>query len=127
MELGVNIIVDSILDVNEVKSLMKLQITTQVYWVDPRLTYTNLFKNKLNVITTEQKERLWLPSLIVDTTKDKEEISFNDESTLGKINLKKDFDVKTAEWEVVQNYRKYAGYEGYCFLISIFFYFLIHG
>ena len=113
MELGVNIIVDSILDVNEVKSLMKLQITTQVYWVDPRLTYTNLFKNKLNVITTEQKERLWLPSLIVDTTKDKDEISFNDESTLGKINLKKDFDVKTAEWEVVQNYRKYAGYEGY--------------
>ena len=112
MELDVVLIIESILDLNELKSSLKLLISAELSWIDPRLTYLNLHKSKLNLITTDQKERLWLPNLIVDTNNNKAEISFNDESSEGMIDLNKDFVEKTAQWDVVQNLRKYDGSEG---------------
>ena len=121
MEMGVQVMIESILDLNELKSSVKLLIRTELSWIDPRLSYSNLHENKLNVITTDQKERLWLPSLIVETSNNKAEISFNDESSEGKINLNKDFVEKTAQWDAVQNFRKYAGSEGYCVFFCCLF------
>ena len=112
MEMGVHIVIESILDLEELKSSVKVMLNIELSWIDPRLTYSNLHENKLNLITTEQKGRLWLPKLIVETSSNKAEISFNDESSEGKIELNKDFIGKTAQWDVVENFRKYAGSEG---------------
>ena len=113
MEIGVHVVIESILDLEELKSSVKVMVKIELSWIDPRLTYSNLHENKLNLITTEQKERLWLPNLIVDSSNDKAEILFNDESSEGKIELNKDFIGKTAKWDEVQNSKKYAGSEGY--------------
>ena len=112
MEIGVHVVIESILDLEELKSSFKVMIKIELSWIDPRLTFSNLHENKLNLITTEQKERLWLPNLIVETSNNKAEISFNDESSEGKIELNKDFIGKTAQRHVVQNFKKYAGSEG---------------
>ena len=113
LELDVHVTIESILDLDELKSSMKLQLSTEVSWADPRLTYINVHKDKLKLITTDQKQRLWLPKLIVATTKDQTEIAFNGESDHGEIKLNKNLVEKTAKWDVVQNYKKYFGTEGY--------------
>ena len=117
MELHVHISIEAILDLDELKSAMKLQLSTEVYWVDSRLTYINVHKDKLKLITTDQKQKLWLPRLIVATTKDQTEIAFNGESTHGEIKLNRNLVEKIAKWDVVQNYKKYSGSEGYGALI----------
>ena len=112
MDLGVGLSIEAILDLSELKSTMKIQLRIEVYWVDPRITYINLHKNKLNVMTITQKEELWTPTLIVHSTNDKTEITFDDELSQGRIDLNKGFIEETAGLDVVQNYKKYAGSEG---------------
>ena len=122
MELGVGLTIEAILDLSELKSTMKIQLRIEVYWVDPRITYINLHKNKLNVMTITQKEELWTPTLIVHSTNDKTEITFDDELSQGRIDLNKGFIEETAGLDVVQNYKKYAGSEGYSIYIIIIIY-----
>ena len=113
MELHVKLTIESILDLNELKSSMKIQLRTTVTWIDPRLMYKNVHKNKLNLITTSQREKLWTPRLIVESTSEKTEISFHDESSHAEINLEKEIVEKTAELDVALNHRKSFGSDGY--------------
>ena len=111
VKLNVSLTLESILDLDEVKSLMKLQIQVSVNWMDSRLEFINVDK-ELNTINMLQKKSLWMPNLIFDNTNDKTEVAFDDESSNGMILITPKAKSKTAPLTVLHNYKKYAGTEG---------------
>ena len=97
---------------DELASLMTLQLQIQVSWVDSRLTFLNVYKNRLNPLSLAQKNRLWLPSLIFYNTNDKTVASFNDKSSKGKIKLNPLEKGQRAPLTELKNYIKYTGSQG---------------
>ena len=56
LELYVSPTLESILDLDEVKSLIKLEIKLTVKWQDSRLTYVKIHPKLENLITLSQKK-----------------------------------------------------------------------
>ena len=114
LELYVSPTLESIQDLEEVKSLIKLEIKLSVKWQDSRLTYVKIHPKRKNLITISQKNEVWLPSLIFEHTKRVTEVSFDDELSHGKIQLK-----PNAEGEIaspLSNTRKFKGNDGQVFI-----------
>ena len=101
------------MNMDELASLMTLQLQVQVSWVDSRLTFLNVHQNRLNPISLDQKNRLWLPSLIFYNTNDKTVASFIDKSSKGKIELDPQEKGQRAPLTEIKNYIKYTGSQGY--------------
>ena len=114
LDLYISPTLESIHDLDEVKSLIKLEIKLKVKWQDSRLTYVKMHPKLENLITLSQKEGLWLPSLVFENTKHVTQVSFDDELSHGIIQLK-----PNAKGEIANqsNTRKFAGKDG---LVSIF-------
>ena len=112
LKLNVGVTLESIMNMDELASLMTLQLQIQVSWVDSRLTFLNVHKNRLNPLSLAQKNRLWLPSLIFYNTNDKTVASFNDDSSKGKIELNPLEKGQRAPLTEVKNYIKYTGSQG---------------
>ena len=71
----------SVLGLNEINSLMKLQLELQVKWMDPRMKFANLKAGEQrNVLSSEQKQKLWVPSLIFANNKKKMKAAFGTDS-----------------------------------------------
>ena len=71
----------SVLELNEIDSRMKLQLELHVKWIDPRLVFANLkVGEKRNILSSEQKEKLWVPSLIFENNKEKMKAVFGSDS-----------------------------------------------
>ena len=112
VRLNVSLTLESILDLDEVKSLMKLQIEIKLSWVDSRLEFVNV-DQEMNTINLKQKQKLWLPSLIFDNTNDKIEASFNDDISNGIIDVEENARGQIAPLVELQNFKKYTGSQGY--------------
>ena len=112
MILNVSVALESIRDLDELKSLMKIQISLKVSWIDSRLTFINVHKNLVNPITLVQKKKLWMPSLVFDNTNDKTEVSFDDPTSNGIIKLNMDANRETVPLNSIHNYVKYTGIHG---------------
>ena len=77
----------SVLELNEINSWMKLQLELQVKWIDPRMKFADLKAGeKRNVLSFEQKQKLWVPSLVFANNKKKMKAVFGSDS-IGKIIL----------------------------------------
>ena len=113
VKLNVSLTLESILDLDEVKSLMKLQIEIKLSWVDSRLEFVNVDQAEMNTINLKQKEKLWLPSLIFDNTNDKIEASFDDDKSNGIIDIEENARGQIAPLMELQNFKKYTGSQGY--------------
>ena len=113
LRLNVGVTLESIMNMDELASLMTLQLQVQVSWVDSRLTFLNVHQNRLNPISLDQKNRLWLPSLIFYNTNDKTVASFIDKSSKGKIELDPQEKGQRAPLTEIKNYIKYTGSQGY--------------
>ena len=111
VKMFVSLTLESILDLDQVKSLMKLQIQVGVKWMDARLEYQNLDK-EVNTITLEQKESLWTPVFIFDNTNDKVEASFYDDSSNGRVLINQKAKSFVAPLGVINNFKKYSGSDG---------------
>ena len=62
----------SILDISEANSYVELAFELTLSWADPRLLFYNLKDQiDLNVLTQEEKSRVWTPVLIFENTRDK--------------------------------------------------------
>ena len=62
----------SILDISEANSYVELAFELTLSWADPRLLFYNLKDQiDLNVLTQEEKSRVWMPVLIFENTRDK--------------------------------------------------------
>ena len=103
---------ESILDLNEVKSLMKIQIQLKVTWTDSRLEFRNV-EQRLNTISLDQKGKLWLPSLIFKNTNNKTEALFADDSSNGNIEINPESKGKIAALTEIHNFKRFTGSDGY--------------
>ena len=111
LKLYVSSTLESIQDLDEVKSLIKLEIKLTVKWQDSRLTYVKLNPKRKNLITLSQKNDVWLPSLIFENTKHVTEVSFDDELSHGIIQLKPNAKGEIAN---LSNSRKFTGNQVLC-------------
>ena len=109
LDLKISPTLESIHDLDEVKSLIKLEIKLRVKWQDSRLTYVKIHPKLENLISQSQKEGLWLPSLVFENTKHVTEVSFYDEKSHGMIQLKPNAKGEIAN---LSNTRKFAGSDG---------------
>ena len=109
LDLYISPTLESIHDLDEVKSLIKLEIKLRVKWQDSRLTYVKIHPKLENLISQSQKEGLWLPSLVFENTKHVTEVSFDDEKSRGMIELKPNVKGEIAN---LSNTRKFAGIDG---------------
>ena len=109
LDLKISPTLESIHDLDEVKSLIKLEIKLRVKWQDSRLTYVKIHPKLENLISQSQKEGLWLPSLVFENTKHVTEVSFYDEKSHGMIQLKPNAKGEIAN---LSNTRKFEGKDG---------------
>ena len=109
LDLYISPTLESIHDLDEVKSLIKLEIKLRVKWQDSRLTYVKIHPKLENLISQSQKEGLWLPLLVFENTKHVTEVSFDDEKSHGMIELKPNVKGEIAN---LSNTRKFAGIDG---------------
>ena len=111
VKLNISLFMESILDLNEVKSLMKIQIQLKVAWTDSRLEFRNV-EQRLNTISLAQKRKLWLPSLIFKNTNNKTEASFVDDSSNGNIEINPESKGKIADLMEIHNFKEFTGLDG---------------
>ena len=108
--LDIDIVIESILDINEVQSLMQIQFEVILTWIDPRLEYVNL-KTSLNLLSEDEKSQLWLPSLTFPNTKEKMTTSFDDNNSTGVIKIIEGYKGAKSPLHNVKNEIKFKGKE----------------
>ena len=84
-----DMIVLSVLELNEIQSMMKLQLELQAHWIDTRLEFINVKKREQrgNFVSLEEKKKLWLPSLHFANNKKKMKAMFEVDNSIGSIFL----------------------------------------
>ena len=77
--------IESIKDIDVLQSLLNVNLQVKASWVELHVTYLNVQRNRLNPLTLDQKQKLWLPTLLFPSANDKPEILFRDDSANGEI------------------------------------------
>ena len=84
-QIGVSMDILNILDIVEVDNIISLQFQLRLTWKDSRLTMLNLKEDEnLNTLTTEFRQRIWIPEVVFHNTQDKEQ-SLNDDRAFATI------------------------------------------
>ena len=66
--------ITTVLHLDEVDSIMTLQYTLTLKWMDSRVTFRNLkYDTFLNTIDTRDASKIWYPKLLIYNTEDKED------------------------------------------------------
>ena len=113
LEVGLNMTILSILELNEINSNMKLQLELQVWWIDPRLEFSSLKKKKQqNVLSLEQKKMIWIPTLAFANNKEKMRADFDDEYSKGHISLTKNATFELSPLHSLWKLRTFSGKKG---------------
>ena len=80
-----------ILDVSETNLEFEVQFKLTMLWYDPGLTFVNLKPNsKQNVLSQEQKERIWNPVVTFTNTAGTQE-TVNDDQTHARVERRGEF------------------------------------
>ena len=116
VKVNVSLTIESILDLNEVKSMMKVQIQLKVTWKDSRLEFRNVEQGH-NMIQSAEKRELWLPSFIFNNTNNMTEASFDDDTSHGHIEINPNSRGKIAPLMELDNFKRFSGSEGFDFLM----------
>ena len=78
-------------------------------WIDPRLEFNNLRKGQnKNILSPEQKQKLWLPTLIFANNRQKMKADFDDDS-IGKIVLVENASYKLSPLHTMKRTRIFSG------------------
>ena len=86
LQLNTFIEIINVLELDEVLSLMTLQLKLTIEWIDSRLEYVDLNTNQnLNRLTTEEIGEIWMPTLVFINTKIRQEAYFKNQSTFASI------------------------------------------
>ena len=121
VRINISLTIESILDLNEVKSMMKVQIQLKVSWKDSRLEFRNVEQGH-NMIRSAEKRELWLPSFIFNNTNNMTEASFDDDTSQGHIKINPNSKGKIAPLMELDNFKRFSGSEGFDFLMIAFIY-----
>ena len=113
LQVGMNMTIFSILQLNEINSNMKLQLELQVWWNDPRLEFSSLKKRKQhNVVSLEQKKKIWLPTLAFANNKEKMKATFDDDDSMGHISLNKNATFELSPLHSLYKTKIFSGKQG---------------
>ena len=113
LQVGMNMTILSILELNEINSNMKLQLELQVWWNDPRLEFSSLKKNKQrNVLSLEQKKKIWIPTLAFANNKEKMRADFDDQYSKGLISVTENATFELSPLHSLWKIRNFSGKKG---------------
>ena len=89
LKLYTSIEIINVLELNEVQSLMSLQLKLTVEWSDSRIGAFLDLKQKpnLNSLTPAEMNDIWMPTLVFTNTKNKQEANFKNQSTYATIKI----------------------------------------
>ena len=88
MELNTSIEIINILELDEVTSKMILQLKLTVEWIDSRLEYADLKSDQnMNRLTPQERQDIWMPTLVFTNTKMRQETDFKNKSTFASIRI----------------------------------------
>lgn len=112
VKLYTSITLESIMSLDELNSMMVVQMKLELSWKDSRLNFIKVQKNKLNPLTLKQKKLLWLPHIVFQTTSDKMQADFADGFATGMIKIDQSARGQIASMNEAINFRQYSGSEG---------------
>ena len=82
-------------------------------WIDPRLEFNNLRKGQnKNFLSPEQKQKLWLPTLIFANNRQKMKADFDDSDSIGNIVLVENASYKLSPLHIMKRTRISGGPHG---------------
>ena len=111
MHVGLNL--ESISHIDELELEMMVHLGIKVLWIDERLTYQKVHRNRLNkVISREEKRKLWIPELIFENTHEKAKLILDDEITQTNIRILQNAKGRMAPMIQLHNSKEYFGSEG---------------
>lgn len=111
MHVGLNL--ESISHIDELELEMMVHLGIKVLWIDERLTYQKVHRNRLNkVISREEKRKLWIPELIFENTHEKAKLILDDEITQTNIRILQNAKGRMAPMTQLHNSKEYFGSEG---------------
>ena len=65
-----------------------MQMKLTISWIDNRINYMNLKDDdNLNTLSPQEKNMIWMPTLVFTNTKYREEANFKNESTFATIKI----------------------------------------
>lgn len=98
-----------ILGINEVDQSFEVKFRLLLSWYDSRLIFHNLKKNRMsNKPTYEETEKLWIPNLIFDNTKNNDVIELD---TIAKMTISREGDLELSDETVVDEIDIFKGSE----------------
>ena len=115
LKINISVQIEDILDLDEIKGLMKAKFTVKLNWLDRYTKYVNLNKNEnLNILKMRQKKELWMPTLFFSNAADNNVGSFIDDLSIGRIILiDQNINGTFSPLSDVKNHKQYNGHEGY--------------
>ena len=91
---------------------MEIKMKVGVTWIDPRLTFINLRKTKPTSITMQQKNTIWVPTLMFNNTNIEAIINFNDNNSSGQIIIDPNAKRINVGFDELYNSKKFLGSDG---------------
>ena len=115
LKINISVQIEDILDLDEIKGLMKAKFTVKLNWLDRYTKYVNLNKNEnLNILKMHQKKELWMPTLFFSNAAENNVGSFIDDLSIGRIILiDQNINGTFSPLSDVKNHKQYNGHEGY--------------
>ena len=88
LEIYTTIQIKNILEVDEVRSSLTLQLKLELRWIDSRHKYFNLDMNSdMNTISHSELEEIWTPDLLFVNTKKSQRVNLKNESSVVAIEI----------------------------------------
>ena len=88
LKLYTSIEVIKILQLDEVNSLLSLQLKLTIEWTDTRHEYIDLKTNEnMNYLSAHEMNDIWIPSLVFENTSTRQQENFRNKSTFATIKI----------------------------------------
>jgi hypothetical protein len=88
LNLFTSIEVIKILQLDEVHSLLSLQLKLTIEWTDTRHEYIDLKRNEnMNYLSADEMNDIWMPSLVFENTINRQQANFRNKSTFATIKI----------------------------------------
>ena len=88
LKLYTSIEVIKILQLDEVNSLLSLQLKLTIEWTDTRHEYIDLKTNEnMNYLSANEMSDIWMPSLVFENTNNRQRVNFRNKSTFATIKI----------------------------------------
>ena len=88
LNLFTSIEVIKILQLDEVNSLLSLQLKLTIEWTDTRHEYIDLKTNEnMNYLSANEMNDIWMPSLVFENTVNRQQANFRNKSTFATIKI----------------------------------------